>query len=381
MGNGPEWVGFTAGIVVVAATVNSLVRTVIVPRGFASSLTAAVEKGVQAVFLAASRRLESYKSKDRLLVLQAPLSLLAMLATWLMLFWVGYGLILWPLADLSFRTALREAGSSMLTLGFAASPGAGPTAVHFVAAATGLVVIALLIAYLPTLYGAFNRRETLVTTLQSRAGIPAWGPEILARHHAVNSLDALPDFYREWERWAADVGESHSNYPVLIYFRSPHPLRNWVLGLLAVIDSAALYQSLCPSTAPSESRLAIRMGFTSLRDIAGSIGLPYDPDPMPDDPIHLTYEEFLAGIERLRESGFPIERSAEEAWPHFRGWRVNYEGVAYALADRVVAAPGLWSGPRTHVPDLVIPPLRPVDRRPDDPASKAQPRQKSEWKI
>jgi hypothetical protein len=381
MGNGPEWVGFAGGILVVAVTVNSLVRTVIVPRGFASSLTAAVEKGVQAVFLSASWRLESYKSKDRLLVLQAPLSLLAMLAVWLMLFWVGYGLILWPLADLPFKSALREAGSSMLTLGFAASPGAGPTAVHFVSAATGLVVIALLIAYLPSLYGAFNRRETLVTTLQSRAGIPAWGPEILARHHLVNSLDALPDFYREWERWAADVGESHSNYPVLIYFRSPHPLRNWVLGLLAVMDSAALYQALCPSSAPSESRLSIRMGFTSLRDIAESIGIPYDPDPMPDDPVELTYEEFLLGVERLRETAFPMERTAGEAWPHFRGWRVNYEAIAYALADRVVAAPALWSGPRTHVPDLVIPPLRPVDRRPDDPASKEAPRLKSEWKI
>lgn len=381
MPDGLQWFGFAVGIAVVVATALSLLRTVVVPRGFASALTAAVEKGVQGIFLAWSNRFEHYKSKDRLLVLQGPLSLLALLFVWLLLFLVGYALVVWPLADSSFPDALREAGSSLFTLGFAASPGAGPAVVHFVAAATGLIVVALLIAYLPTLYAAFNRRETLVTMLQSRAGIPAWGPEILARHQLVSTVDALPAFYAEWERWAADVGESHSNYPVLIHFRSPHPLRSWVLALLAVMDSASLYQALCPATAPSETRLCIRMGFTSLRDIAEAIGIPYDPDPLPDDPITLTYEEYLAGIARLAETGLPMERTPEEAWPHFRGWRVNYESVAYALADRVVAAPALWSGPRTHLPDLVIPPLRPVDRQPGDPESARQPGAHSEWKV
>src|SRR6202042_2948825 len=101
--------------------------------------------------------------------------------------------------------------------------------------------------------------------LESRAGSPAWGPELLARHRLVGIVDQLPSLYADWERWAADVAESHTTYPVLIYFRSSRPLDSWVLSLLAILDSAALYLALAPSRAPSEARLCLRMGYTCLR--------------------------------------------------------------------------------------------------------------------
>jgi hypothetical protein len=232
-------------------------------------------------------------------------------------------------------------------------------------AATGLVVVALQIAYLPTLYAAFNRRESLVTTLESRAGAPAWGPEILARHHAVGIVDNLPAFYADWERWSADVAESHTTYPVLISFRSPDLLRSWVVALLAVLDSAALYLAFNPERAPSEARLCMRMGFIALREVAEAKKIHFDADPFPGDPIGLTYDEFLEGVGRLERAGFPLERSPEQAWPHFKGWRVNYENTAYALADLVTAVPGPWTGSRRHVGEHV-PVRRPVDRRPGD---------------
>ena len=102
-----------------------------------------------------------------------------------------------------------------------------------------------------------------------------------------------------------------------------------MVGLLAVLDSAALYLALCPSAAPTQARLCLRMGFTCLRDIARSLGVAYDPDPLPEDPIELTFEEVLGGVHRLEAVGFTLERSPEEAWPHFKGWRVNYEAVAH----------------------------------------------------
>jgi hypothetical protein len=173
--------------------------------------------------------------------------------------------------------------------------------------------------------------------------------------------------------------ESHTTYTVLLWFRSPHPLRSWVLGLLAVMDSAALYASLAPSTVPAEARLCLRMGFTCLRNIAEVLQIPYDPDPFPDDPIQLTYEEFLGGVARVRELGFPMERTAEEAWPHFRGWRVNYESIAYALADAVVAPPGPWSGPRSHLPGMAIVPQRPANRRPEDRMESRPKVERSGW--
>ena len=119
------------------------------------------------------------------------------------------------------------------------------------AAATGLVIVTLQIAYLPALYAAFNRRETEVALLNARAGVPSWGPELLARTHyalgsGVSTIDTLPDLYAQWERWAADVAESHTTYLPLVRFRSPRPLSSWVTALLAVLDSAALFLALSP---------------------------------------------------------------------------------------------------------------------------------------
>jgi hypothetical protein len=253
----------------------------------------------------------------------------------------------------------------MFTLGFATTPTPGATAIDILAAGFGLGVVALLIAYLPVLYAAYNRRERLVTLLEARAGAPAWGPEILWRHQRIGILDSIPAFYEDWEVWAADVAESHSAYFVLPFFRSPDPLRSWLTGLLAVLDSAALYMALSPTTAPSQARLCLRMGFTCLRTLADTFYIPYDPDPRPDDPLVITYEDYLRGVKRLQDIGFPLERTAEEAWPDFRGWRVNYEATALALAERIVATPGPWMGGR--VAGMTIQTKRPVDRTPAEP--------------
>lgn len=277
----------------------------------------------------------------------------------------GQALLLWPWTD-GFATALREAESSLFTLGFVASPGAVPTAINVLAAVTGLVVIALQIAYLPALYAAFNRRETEVTMLSSRAGLPPWGPELLlrTRYGVGTRADDLPQFYAQWERWAADVAESHANYPVLARFRSPQPLSSWLVTLLAVMDSAAMLVALCPSRDRIEPRLAVRMGFTALREIGAALGISYDPDPNPNGDIALTFAEFAAAVDQLQAVGFPVERTAAEAWPHFRGWRVNYEALAYELAWRADAVPAPWSGPRRW-PATTIPVRRPPNRAPD----------------
>ncbi|MFN2527047.1 MAG: hypothetical protein ABR505_12440 [Actinomycetota bacterium] len=361
-----RWIAFIAGVLVVVGTAGSVVRFLVVPRGLTSKVPVVVARTIRRVFSFLANRVDTYEAKDRVLAIQAPVVLLSQLLVFLTLFLLGYALILLRVVNLSPGQSLLEAGSSIFTLGFAGTHSVGATIVHFMAAGTGLVLIALQIGYLPTLYAAFNRRETLVTMLQSRAGAPAWGPEILARHTIGNMLDGLRGLYADWERWAADVAESHTNYPALIFFRSPHPLRSWVIALLAVMDSAAICLAMSPSIAGTQARLCLRMGFLCLRNIADFLRIPYDPDPFPDDPIALTFEEFRGGLHRMSELDFPMERTAEEAWPHFKGWRVNYEALAYTLADLIVAPPGPWSGPRRHLPDFEIVPQRPADRRPGD---------------
>jgi hypothetical protein len=355
-----------AGALVVLAVTAHIVRTLVVPRARPTVLTHVVDAGVDGFYQLITKPLRDYERKDHVLAGQGAVVLLVQLVTWLACFELGYSLVLWPFVH-GFPAALRETGSSMFTLGFASTAGSAPTVVDLLAAATGLVVVALQIAYLPTLYGAFNRRETEVTLLTARAGTPPWGPELLVRTRygvAVRS-DDLPAFYNRWERWAADVAESHSNYPVLVRFRSPQALSSWLVGLLAVMDSAAILLALCPSRDRIEPRRAIRMGFTALQQIAVGLGMAAETDADPDADIQLRFEEFAAAVELLAAVDFPMERDAAEAWPHFRGWRVNYETLAYTLARHTDAVPAPWSGPRRW-PAETIPVHRPANRAPKD---------------
>ena len=360
-----EWVGFAAGVGLVAWSAYTVFSTLILPRSIASRVSRAVGRAVTLLVDRPATLLRDWERRDRVLAYHGPLFLVLQLAVWMALFMVGFALIAWPQTG-SLRGGFLLAASSMFTLGFASTTAdsGGLVATASLCAAFGLVVVALQISYLPTLYGAFNRRETLVTMLESRGGDPVWGPEILARHVLVDIVDNLSQLYVDWERWAADVAESHANYPVLIFFRSPHPLRNWVIALLAVLDAAAIQMALNPLTAPSECRLALRMGFTSLRDIARTLGLPYDPDPHPDDPIAIDIDEFRRAVEHLERAGWVAERGVEEAYLHFRGWRVNYESTAWAIAARIEAPPALWSGPRRHAAVKQEAPRRPEHRSP-----------------
>jgi uncharacterized membrane protein len=359
-----EWIALAAGLLIVGGASASVIKTLIVPRGVSSRITEMVTRMTVTSTHLVADRFGNWERRDRILAALGPALLLSLLAVWLGLFLVGYALMLWPLSNGSFGDALRLSGSSMFTLGIASVQDAAPTTLVFLAAATGLIIVAVQIAYLPALYAAFNRRETLVTLLESRGGAPIWGPEVLARHELVDIVDNLKDLYGEWERWAADLAETHTNYPVLIYFRSPHPLRSWILALLAIADAAALQRAINPFTSPSETRLVLRMSATALRDIAGSMRIPFAADPSPEDPINLTEGEFRDAVRHVKEAGWHLETTVEEAWLHFRGWRVNYEAIAYAIADAIEAPPAPWSGPRGHLPGLVIPPVRPVDRRP-----------------
>ena len=349
-------------------TWGSVIRTLIVPRRRRDGVTLTVDRVVDKAYKLVTKRVHSYDVRDERLASQASITILCQLATWLVLLYLGFGLLLLPFHDITLREAFAQSGSSLFTLGYAGPDGVGLTTIDYLAAASGLVVVALQIGYLPTLYAAFNRRETEVTLLSSRAGTPAWGPEILARTRfgfgAEEDGAVMDEFYLQWERWAADLSESHTNYPVLTRFRSPTQLGSWLVGLVAVLDSAALWMALAPGRAPAvQARLCLRMGFLALRAIAETVGLDVDHDPDPDAELHLTYDEYLAGVARITSTTFQIERSPEQAWPDFRGWRVNYESVAYALMDRLDAVPGPWTGTRANG-DRMVEPTRPANRTP-----------------
>jgi hypothetical protein len=357
---------FVIGLVVVCITLAEVLFTMVLPRRPAGveRLTVFVNRSVRLAFVGFSRLANTYEGKDAILAPTAPVALIAQLSFWGASLIVGFGLMLMPTVH-SISDSLLQSLTAMFTVGAVHIGGPADTGIDIAIGAIWVVIVALQIAYLPALYGAFSRREGLVSLLESRAGTPAWGPELLARHQLVGITDTLPDLYATWEEWAADVAESHTTYPILLLFRSPEPWFSWLLGLLAVLDGAAMHLALAPSTASSKARLCLRMGFTLLQRIAVTLGWTVDPDPSPEGPIQLSYEEFASAVEMLERVGFEAERSAAEAWPDFRGWRVNYETIAYRLADRLTAPPTPWSGPRRHLHSGPVEPRRPPQRNPE----------------
>ena len=368
------------GGLLVLTSVSSVTATLIVTRSVSNRLTRWVDKAVDWAYQLVVGRLAdaqgdsdeqrraAYLRRDRLLATQAAAILLTQLATWLIVAYVGFALLLWPFAGRGVVSAFIDAGSSLFTLGFAVPSGAVPAVIVFLAAAVGLVILTLQIAYLPTLYAAFNRRETEVALLNARGGFPAWGPELLARTFyglgSGSTLDTMPELYARWERWASDVAESHTTYLPLVRFRSPGGLSSWVTSLLSVLDSAALFLALSPGAAPEvPARLCLRSGFVCFTRVARAMGFTIADEADPEAGISLTYDEFLDAVARMRKVDFPIEREPEQAWPDFVGWRVNYERAAYAVAAAVSAVPAKWSGPRRNAIGEIAP-VRPPQGRP-----------------
>ncbi|HEY5120255.1 MAG TPA: hypothetical protein VII84_01645, partial [Acidimicrobiales bacterium] len=202
---------FILGLVIVLTTITGTLFVLVLPRqpfGI-ERLTLLVNRTVRLIFVGLSRLARTYEKKDAILAPTAPVALMGQILFWAASLVLGFGIMLIPTTH-SFWLGIEQALTALFTVGAIHEGGPANTAIDIWAGATWVIVVALQIAYLPTLYGAFSRREALVAMLESRAGAPAWGPELLARHQLVGILDTLPDLYKDWETWAADVAESHS---------------------------------------------------------------------------------------------------------------------------------------------------------------------------
>jgi len=234
---------FIVGLAIVIVTVTGVLFVFVLARQPSGIERVAlfVSRSVRLFFVALSRVTKTYERKDAILARTAPVALLAQLLFWAGSLVIGFDLMLMPTTH-SFSQGLLQALTAIFTVGTVHAGGHANTAIDVSAGAVWVICVALQIGYLPTLYNAYGRREGLVALLESRAGAPAWGPELLARHQLVGIIDTLPDLYREWEAWSADVAESHSTYPILLLFRSPRRCRDAVgtLPFVGAVPGAAL---------------------------------------------------------------------------------------------------------------------------------------------
>jgi len=338
---------FVAGAGLVVTIFLSAITTVVVPRGVPVRLTRAVFTTTRQLFRVRERFAHTYEQQDRSLALYAPFSLVCLPVVWLAAVLLGYTAIFWSLGTHPLRQAFITSGSSLLTLGFAAVDDLPSTVLAFSEAVIGLILLALLITYLPSMYAAFARREALVAMNAIQAGTPPSAVEMLERFHALSDLGDLEvEVWRPWAAWFVDLAESHTSLAALPFFRSPDHRRSWVTAAGVVLDAAALASSTLELRRSPPAELCIRAGFLSLRDIADFYAIAHDPDPAPDDPISISRAEFDEACAHLTAAGIVVRPDADQAWRDFAGWRVNYDRVLVGLADLVVAPPGAWSSDR-----------------------------------
>jgi len=338
---------FLAGLAAVVATFGSAVRTVVIPRGIPSRLSRFVFFNMRRVFRLRARPSASYEKRDRIMALYAPVSLLVLVLTWVFIVLVSYTAMYWGLGGRSLRESFALSGSAVLTLGFEAPTDLPATILVFTEAALGLILLALLITYLPSIYGVFSRRENLVAGMELRGGSPPSAVELLNRSWRVDRFQKLSVLWRRGEQWFLELQETHTSFPAVVFFRSPQPDHSWVTSAGAILDSASLLLSAVDRPSDPDAAYCIRAGYLSLRRIADFFRIPYDPDPRPNDPIAIERDEFEEACERLAAQGIPLKDDRDQAWRDFAGWRVNYDRVLIALAGLTMAPYAPWSSDRS----------------------------------
>ena len=335
-----------AGGACVLLTVVSAVKTVVVPRAVPVLITRVVFVAMRGLFAAVLWRSRDFRSKDRVMALYAPFSLLMLPVVWLVLVVGGYMAAFWSLGVRPWPEAFLESGSSLLTLGFRPPTDTITALLTFSEAVIGLGLLALLVSYLPSIYASYSRRELMVTALDAQAGSPPSAAELLEREARIDGIGELDTVWQEWARWFADIAETHTSTPSLVYFRSPQPDRSWVTAAGTVLDAAALVASTLDVPKQPSADLCIRGGYLALRNIGDFFVMPYDPDPAPDDPISITRAEYDAVCRRIEEAGGRLKPDRDQSWRDFAGWRVNYDAVLLRFASLCMAAPALWSSDR-----------------------------------
>ena len=338
---------FLVGILIVRFTALSAIRTFVLPRSANDPLTRVIFRLMRYGFDARLHGTRDYLTRDRIMALYTPVSLLSLPLVWLVLVLSGYLCMFFALGVGTWEDAFTTSGSSLLTMGFAPLRTLPQIALGFSEAAIGLILVALLISYLPTMYAAFSRRETAVTMLEVRAGSPASSVEMIVRYHQLGRMEKLGQLWDDWEHWFVELDESHTSLAALAFFRSPQPNRSWVVASGAVLDAASLVASSVDIPHDAQIDLCIRSGYIALRNIADFFQFSYDHDPhFPTIPISITRAEFDEALDRLAAVGVPLKPDRDECWQHFAGWRVNYDYVLLVMARITMAPVAPWISDR-----------------------------------
>lgn len=334
------------GVSIVAASLTSAVRTLVLPRSMRDPFTYGLFTVVRGFFLIGNRA-RTYSERDRIMAFYAPIALLLLPVMWLTLVGIGYMFVFWGLDISSLRDAFFLSGSSVFTLGTTTTTTVLGHVIMFSEAIIGLLLMALLISFLPTMYAAFSRREVAVTRLEYRAGVSPSGVQLLIRFYTYDMIDLFPELWNAWENWFIEIEENHTSFPSLIFFRSPRPERSWITAAGVILDAAVLTFAVLDTPRDPRTYLCYHAGYTSLRRIASVLSLSFPEIPDEHTPITIARTEFDEACDELAQAGIPLKPDLDAAWQTFKTMRAHYDAVLVLLAAVTQAPRARWSSDRS----------------------------------
>lgn len=340
------------GAVIVAIVLWDAFEAIILPRRVARKirLTRIFFVATWIVWSWAARRIRRPKRRDALLALYGPLSLLMLLVVWAVGLVLGFGLMQWGIGSHlathgehpGLLIDIYLSGTTFFTLGYGdvVPDTSFARVVAVVEAGFGFGFLAVVIGYLPVIYQSFSRREVSITLLDARAGSPSTAIELFRRATETGRLDALGDFFLEWERWSADLLESHLSYPVLSFYRSQHDNQSWLGALTMMLDAAALVVSGVVKGPSAQAQLTFAISRHAVVDLSQSLNIP----PVLPSRERLTDEDLERAAAIL---GIPPPADCNRK--NLLELRMLYEPYVNALAKRLMFTLPGWLPPERVV--------------------------------
>ena len=344
-----------AGIVCVVAVMLDAFQTIILPRRATGRfrLTRIFYTLTWRPWVLISHCVRNERKRETAFSFYGPLSLIFLLVMWAGVLIVGYALMYYsmgspfhdPVQPPTLRTDLYVSGTTLFTLGLG---DVTPLTRHsrelvILEAGMGFGLLAAVMGYFPVLYGAFSKREVSISLLDARAGSPPTAAELLRRHSYEGAESDLSMLLVEWERWSAELLESHISYPLLCYFRSQHTNQSWIGALTAILDTAALLIAGVRGHEARQAQLTFAMARHALVDLAQIFSL----DPMRDAADRLPPERYDRLYQMLCQSGVSVCRD-DQSQARLREMRTLYEPYAETLSHYLRTPLPPWIADRPH---------------------------------
>lgn len=328
------------GLLLIFVSLGSAFRTVVMPRAAFDPLTRGIFLGFRSILLWLARH-TTHVDREAVLAVHAPLGLITMALAWAIGTIFGFTLLFHATADIKLTEAFVLAGSSFTTLGFLPPSEGIHELLAIIAAILGLGVVALLISYLPLIYGLFSRREVTVADVSIKSGGVAHGPDLVLHLTRVADTTRLDDMWVDWGHWLITLGETHTSEPSLNFFRSPRSQRSWLTAMTAILDAAALRNTLVAAPFSVRAEMTYRAGVEAIVSVAHFFFVR--PDDEDEHFTLLTREDFDVEVERLRDDGVPLVEDLDEAWRDFVQLRAAYEQHVIGMAELIFPPPAPWA--------------------------------------